>query len=118
VTAAALVAECRGRGIALTVAEPDGLRVRPASVTPPELLVEIRTHKPVLLQILRRAAVFREQAETWSTSGRPGVPLLVLPSAPEPQVNACISCGILIPPARWRCDVCLQAFELALEPDR
>jgi hypothetical protein len=64
-------------------------------------------------ELLRRAAVFREQIESWNSTGRIGVPLLVLPAAPAPRLGACVSCGASIERG-WRCPVCLHAVELAL----
>ncbi len=57
-------------------------------------------------ELLRRAAAFRHQLEAWTTSGRVGVPLLVLPEAPSTATGHCISCaapleggaGLAMPP--------------------
>ncbi len=66
-------------------------------------------------ELARRVAAFRAQIEAWAArSGRIGVPLLVLPGAPEPRLGRCISCGQAIPEG-WRCSVCLQAVYVALE---
>lgn len=65
-------------------------------------------------EIARRADAFRAQLDIWIHSGRPGVPLLILPGAPEPGPGRCVSCGDSIPENRWRCGLCLQAVELVL----
>jgi hypothetical protein len=61
-----------------------------------------------------RVAAFRQQIALWLRSGRIAVPLLVLPDAPPPEIGRCVSCGLEIPPASWRCDPCLHAVEEAL----
>ncbi len=83
-------------------AQGDNFREKPLAST--------RGGNPYLVP---RVAAFRRQIEDWATSGRVGVPVLVLPGAPEPRLGRCISCGQEIPEG-WRCFVCLQAVYLAL----
>lgn len=65
-------------------------------------------------ELARLVAAFRGQLEDWGRSGRPGVPILMLPEAPAPQGDQCVSCGKAIPDGRWRCSLCVQAVHLAL----
>ncbi len=66
-----------------------------------------------------RVAAFRRQMKEWASSGRLGVPVIVVPGAPEPQFGHCISCGREVPEDRWRCSLCREAVEraLGLPPD-
>ena len=66
-------------------------------------------------EISRRAADFRGQVSAWVSSGRAGVPLLVLPDAPVPRLGRCVSCGEPISKDQWRCRPCLLAVYLALD---
>jgi hypothetical protein len=61
-----------------------------------------------------RAQEFQYQIIEWTTSNRPGVPLLARPGSPLPVPGHCISCSVTIR-AGWRCEVCLRAVHLALE---
>lgn len=79
--------------------------------------------EPILLQqaetgqvgkeILRRATVFREQAEQFIRQGR----LLPVLALPEHQgLDGCASCGSpLAAGGRYRCELCALAVKLALE---
>ncbi len=129
VTAQHLLDTLRHRGVEL-VAVGEGLRYRPASALTPDEVELLRAHKTELVRVLtapptpalrldpaelaRRVSAFRRQVEAWVRSGRPGVPLLTLPDAPEPRLGRCISCGAPIPEGRWRCRLCRQAVYLAL----
>jgi len=66
------------------------------------------------LEVLRRAKAFRRQIGEWAGSGRPLVPLLTLPDAPDPKIRHCISCGSQTDDA-WRCSTCLVAIRVALD---
>jgi hypothetical protein len=60
-------------------------------------------------EVLRRAVIFRTQAE------EPGVILLLtIPGAPD-SPGGCISCGIPIPHGEFRCPLCQTAVRLALD---
>ena len=59
-------------------------------------------------EVLRRATIFRIQAQTTSA-----VPFLVLPEA-RYKPNGCISCGVPIRD-RFRCEICHLAVHLALD---
>ena len=61
-------------------------------------------------EVLRRAALFREQAQT------PGpVPLLVLPGYQGDTDDRCVSCGVRVDSTGFRCALCRLAVTLALE---
>lgn len=59
-------------------------------------------------EVLRRAAIFRAQAQTASAK-----PFLVLPKRTGPP-DGCMSCGVPIPTG-FRCRVCRLAVYLALD---
>ena len=62
-------------------------------------------------EILRRAAIFREQAERFIRQGKP-LPILTLPERSEG--DGCCSCGAPIQDRRYRCELCALAVTLAL----
>ncbi len=64
--------------------------------------------------VFRRAQVFRQQINTWAASGRFGFPVLVLPAAPAPKADLCVSCGCPIADG-WRCATCLAAIYAAFD---
>lgn len=64
----------------------------------------------------QRTAAFRRQFEAWIASARPGVPLFVLPQAPEPHAGHCVSCGGTA--AEWRCAECVTALYIVLGFDK
>jgi hypothetical protein len=62
-------------------------------------------------EVVRRAGLFREQAQT------PGpVPLLVLPGYQGDAADRCVSCGVKVEERAFRCTVCALAVSLALAP--
>ncbi len=65
-------------------------------------------------ELTRRVAAFRRLIEGWAHAGKAGVPLIVLPDAPEPRLGSCISCGAPIQKDGWRCSLCLRAVEIVL----
>ncbi len=77
----------------------------------PELAAHLREHREVLREILRRAAVFREQVLLFLRGGGT-VPLLALSECPE---GGCISCGGALEGNAYRCRPCIVAVEIALK---
>lgn len=66
-------------------------------------------------EVARRVKALRRQLAEWVASGRPGVPLLVLPEAPAPTLGRCVSCGEPVTEGCcWRCDTCRQAVRVVL----
>lgn len=72
---------------------------------------QLRWEREALREILRRAGVFRRQAEEFIRHGRT-LPILGLPE--HEGDDGCLSCGAPIDPARFRCRVCAVAVNLAL----
>lgn len=64
-------------------------------------------------EILRRAAIFRAQAESFIREGRL-LPPLALPGAPNLR-DRCLSCGGDLEGNTWRCPVCTLAVRIALD---
>jgi hypothetical protein len=124
-TAVAFLADLRARGVAVRAV---GARLRveaPRGVLTAGIVARLREEKPALLRFLappapddpevaRRLAAFTSQLEAWTTAGRLGAPLLVLPDAPVPRAGSCVSCGATIPEPGWRCEPCRHGVELAL----
>ncbi len=77
---------------------------------PAEALALAKGTPETAREVLRRAAIFRAQAQRASVC-----PLLVLPEATL-QLGGCISCGVSIP-CGFRCGVCQIAVQLALDLD-
>jgi hypothetical protein len=99
-------------------ATPDGgLKVKPLSKVPDELRAKIRELKPDILEVLRRAALFRGQVDEWAANGRVGVPVLALPGHGADSNGACKSCGAPSPRWIW-CDICAAATRMALGGQR
>ena len=122
----ALLAELRTRGVQLT-ADGDALCYRgPKGSVTPELRALLVEQKPALLRLLtpppavedpalnHRVTAFQAQVERWATAERVGVPLLVLPGAPEPRIGACLSCGTAIERDGLRCRLCRHAVAVVL----
>ena len=97
---------------------------RPKVLFPTDLRDLVAEHRPALRALViayghctadafRRAQVFGQQIKTWGESGRFGFPVLVLPGAPAPKADQCISCGAAIADG-WRCTICLEAVHIAL----
>ena len=96
----------------------------PKVLFPPNLRALMAEHRPALralviayghctADVFRSAQVFRQQIDAWTASGRFGFPVLVLPAAPEPKADRCISCGCAIVDG-WRCETCLAAVHIVL----
>ena len=104
----ARIEEALRRGVRLVFDPP-----RPRFRGPVEALALVKETPKTARELLHRASAFRRQADEWSRTGRPGVPLLVLSGAPGSRAGACVSCGAPIPEG-WRCRICRLAFDLAL----
>jgi hypothetical protein len=106
-------------------ADGDDLLVHvPRGAMTPDLRAALVAHKAALLAYLReteaatltrRVAAFQIQLAAWQDAGRTGVPLLVLPDAPAPQLGQCLSCGLPIPEEHWRCALCREALAQVFE---
>lgn len=102
-TAVAVLTEALARGGKVVWEPPD----RPRLLAPPSLHKAIKADGATVREILRRAAIFREQA------GTPGLcPILALPDCPHG--DGCLSCGATIAPGHFRCELCALAVKLAL----
>ncbi len=69
--------------------------------------------RETIREVLRRAKVFREQAQEFIRQGRL-LPVLALPGAPETP-GGCLSCGGTLYEGQYRCPMCALAVKLALE---
>lgn len=87
---------------------PGGIRV----MVPKALRERLEVERETIREVLRRAAVFREQAARFILEGQL-LPVLALPERPEG--NGCWSCGAPLQSRRYRCEVCALAVTLALE---
>ena len=103
-TAVAVLTEALARGGKVVWEPPD----KPRLLAPPSLHQALKADRETVKEILRRAAIFREQART------PGpLPLLALPE--HQGRDGCLSCGTPIDRGRFRCKACTLAVKLALE---
>lgn len=84
----------------------------PQLLAPPSLHQAIKADRETVKEILRRAAIFREQAERFIRQGKP---LLALALPERPEGNGCWSCGAPLRDRRYRCESCELAVTLALE---
>lgn len=107
-TAVAVLTEALTRGGKVVWNPPD----RPRLLAPPSLHEKIKADRETVKEILRRAAIFREQAWGFIRQGRP-LPILALPE--HPGGEGCSSCGSVLAGRRYRCEVCTLAVRLALE---
>jgi hypothetical protein len=107
-TAVAVLTEALARGGKVVWEPPD----KPRLLAPPSLHDAIKADRETVKEILRRAAIFREQAERFIRQGRL-LPVLTLPD--YQGVDGCLSCGAPLQGRRYRCEVCALAVALALE---
>lgn len=104
----AVLTEALARGGKVVWDPPD----RPRLLAPRSLHEAIKADRATVKEILRRAAIFRDQAERFIRQGRL-LPVLALPD--HQGVDGCWSCGATVPPGHFRCEVCSLAVALALE---
>jgi len=90
------------------IPDPD----RPRLLVPPALKPLVLDHREVLRELLRRAAIFRQQAARFLQEGR-ALPLLLLPE--HPGADGCLSCGATVAAGSFRCPLCALAVQLALD---
>jgi len=85
-------------------------RVPPRLLVPPALRPKVEADRATVREVLRRAAVFRAQAQA------PGpVPFLYLPEAGG-QDGGCLSCADALEDGRrFRCRLCELAVRIALD---
>ena len=107
-TAVAVLTKALARGGKVVWDPPD----RPRLLAPPSLHEAIKADRATVKEILRRAAIFREQADRFVRSGGL-LPILTLTA--EDTGGGCISCGEGRCGNRYRCAVCTLAVKLALE---
>ena len=89
--------------------DPSG---KPHLRIPPSAHLLIRPHRDSIREILRRAAVLREQALRFIPKGLPMPPLAL----PEHQGgDGCLSCGAGVSEGHSRCAVCAMAITVALQ---
>ncbi|MGH7407870.1 MAG: hypothetical protein ACREKF_07685 [Candidatus Methylomirabilales bacterium] len=82
---------------------------RPRLLVPAGERDRVLADRETVREVLRRAALFRQQVRT------PGpLPILALPEAPL-NGPGCLSCGGTVERRRFRCAVCALAVDLALE---
>jgi hypothetical protein len=88
----------------------------------PRLLVQkgwrarVQAEAPAIKEVLRRASIFRAQAERFLRGGCV-LPLLALPEDHGYERGQCLSCGESVDRERYRCPVCVLAVKLALETE-
>ncbi len=100
----ALLEEALAKG-GRVIFEPPG---HPRLLVPLGMGAKLREDVKTVREVLRRAVLFREQAQ------RPGpLPLLVLPG--YRGQGGCLSCGTGIDLGYFRCAICALAVALALE---
>lgn len=107
-TAVAVLAEALARGGKVVWEPPD----KPRLLAPPSLHEAIKADREAVREILRRAAIFREQAARFIREGK-ALPILALPD--HRAYDGCWSCGVTVEAGHFRCDVCSLAVNLALD---
>jgi hypothetical protein len=85
---------------------------RPKLILPKGVRERLEPDREAVKEILRRAAIFREQALTFIREGRT---LLILCLAEHPGRGGCLSCGTPLDSRTYRCSICTLAVTLALE---
>jgi hypothetical protein len=108
VTGIAVLTEALARGGKVVWEPPD----KPRLLAPPSLHEAIKADRETVKEILRRAAIFRDQAAQFIRHGE-ALPFLALPGRLEG--DGCWSCGVLVEAGHFRCELCALAVALALE---
>ncbi len=80
--------------------------------SPSALAPQVKTNLEATPEVLRRSAMFLEQAERFLREGR-ALPLLILPE--RHGDTGCLSCGAPLKGRQWRCPICTLAVRLALD---
>jgi hypothetical protein len=107
-TCVAVLTEALARGGKVVWDSPG----KPRLLAPPSLHDAIKADRETVKEILRRAAILREQANVFIREGRL-LPVLALPDRPEG--DGCWSCGDPVEGRGYRCELCALAVALALE---
>ena len=87
---------------------------KPRLLVPKGMGAKVQADAPAIREVLRRASIFRAQAERFLHGGRV-LPLLAVPEHPGHERGQCLSCGEPIGRDHYRCPVCVLAVTLALE---
>ena len=85
---------------------------RPKLILPKGIRERLEPDRGTVREILRRATVFRDQAQRFMREGGL-LPILALQDRPEG--DGCASCGTPLNGRCYRCEVCALAVALALE---
>ncbi len=85
---------------------------RPRLLLPRGIRERLEPDRETIREVLRRAVVFREQANAFIRRGQ-ALPILALPE--HQGREGCISCGCSVDGGGFRCAVCALAVKLALE---
>jgi hypothetical protein len=109
-----LLKELELLGVVLKATADGNFKVKPLTKVPDELRAKIREFKPEILEVLHRTALFREQLQEWTASGRIGMLVLALPGHGADTHLACKSCGTPIGGRETWCDICAAAGRMAL----
>jgi len=88
---------------------------RPKLILPKGVRERLEPDREDIKEVLRRAAIFREQALTFIQEGR-ALPVLTLPG--QDGDAGCWSCGAPVETGHFRCEPCALAVKLALEETR
>lgn len=108
-----VLARCRELGVTVTPTERGTLKVQAEAPLPEDLRNILKRHKQeILAEVGRRAAFFREQAETFIRQGL-ALPVLALPE--HQSQDGCLSCGSPLETGRFRCAICALAVKMALD---
>ena len=100
----AILEEALAKGGRVIFEPPD----HPRLLVPRGMAAKLQDDLDTIREVLRRAILFREQAQTTST-----LPLLVLPG--HQGGEGCLSCGTPVERGHFRCEVCTLAVVLALD---
>ncbi len=88
---------------------------RPRLLVPRSLRPKVEANRETVREVLRRAVIFREQAEGFMREGQ-CFPPFYLPYHPGDGPGLCTACGAPLSPGRWcRCEVCDLAVRIVLD---
>ncbi len=108
-----VLVRCRELGVTITPTERGTLKVQAEAPLPEDLRNTLKRHKQdILVEVTRRVAVFRNQAEVFIREGR-ALPILTL--SEHQGREGCISCGNTVEGGCFRCSVCTLAVKLVLD---
>lgn len=87
---------------------------KPRLLVPKGWGARVEAEAPTVKEVLRRASIFRAQAERFLRGGG-ALPLLALPEYLGYERGRCLSCGEPTDGGHYRCPVCVLAVALALD---